>query len=408
MSIQAVGLFAGYGEQDVLCGVDFVAQPGCVTALLGPNGSGKSTLLGCLSGLIAARKGSVRAAGKNIRELSPKQRAQLISVVPQFADVVFDFSVTEIVEMGLHPWHPVVDIQARVAAAIDTMRLSAVCDRPLTQLSGGEKQRALLARALVQNTQVLLLDEPTAHMDVGYQIAALSLLRSLAQAGKTVVVALHDLNLAAGFADQAALMLNGVIVAQGGVKAILEGPEIERVYGASFSRFHDEKHDRLILAPEFIPKSAKVSKPKRIHLIGGGGSAAALLTELWQLGHDLSLGVAHRGDSDFAAAERLGVRSVSVPAFSIVSDSELATAMDLCGDADVTVYCSPPVGEGNFANLELVKALMQRDKSVVLLEQHSAEWDFTHGRAAALVKEFIGSGVRVADMGQIISDFSEG
>lgn len=387
MKLVASDLVAGYRGRTVLNGIDFVAESGEVIALLGPNGCGKTTLIRCLSKQLRPTSGSIAVDGCDLTTLSYKQTARRIAVVPQFEDSVFEFTVRQIVEMGLHPWEPLLDSETRISSVLDATSLTPLAERPISQLSGGEKQRALLARALAQNTQVLLLDEPTAHMDVGFQIATLSHVRKIAHEGRTVVAALHDLNLAAGFADRSVLLFGGVVVADAPVAKVLESNEIERVYGARFDRFHDHAKGRIILAPEFVPERARVKQSKRVHLIGGGGSAAALLTELWQLGHSVTLGVAHQGDSDHASAMRLGVPVVAAPPFSAISEREVAETTRMAQVADVVVYCCPPIGPGNLANLQLAHSLAESGKRVLIWKLDTGDWDFTNGTATQALNE---------------------
>src|SRR5688500_17439433 len=273
--IEAVDVQAGYEERDVLRGITFRAKPGEVVALLGPNGSGKWTLIKCFCGMLQPTKGSIRLDGDDIRELPQKEVAKQISVVPQSEDQVFEFTVYDVVAMGRYPWGDFDD--GHISWALQNAGCEELAERRVTELSGGEKQRVLFARALAQAGHVLLLDEPTAHMDVGYQIATLSLARELARENHTVIVALHDLNLASGFADKAVLLHDGRTACEGTVEAVLASPEIERVYGAKFDRLTEERTGRTVLVPELVPDRAKSANPLSIHFIGGGGSAAALL-----------------------------------------------------------------------------------------------------------------------------------
>src|SRR5687768_17491878 len=176
--IEAVDLSAGYEGREVLKDLNFRAKPGEVVALLGPNGSGKSTLLRCLSGVLEPSRGSVRIGGDNIRELSSREIAKQVSVVPQSEDSVFEFTVYDVVAMGRYPWDEFDD--GHIKWALENAGCIELAQRRVTELSGGEKQRVLFARALAQAGHILLLDEPTAHMDVGYQIATLTLARELA------------------------------------------------------------------------------------------------------------------------------------------------------------------------------------------------------------------------------------
>lgn len=394
--IEAVAISAGYEDREVLKDLNFRAIPGEVVALLGPNGSGKSTLLRCLSGVLEPSRGSVRLGGENIRDLSSKEIAKQVSVVPQFEDSVFEFTVYDVVAMGRYPWDEFDD--GHIKWALENAGCEDLVDRRVTELSGGEKQRVLFARALAQAGHVLLLDEPTAHMDVGYQIATLTLARELARQNHTVVIAMHDLNLAAGFADRAVLLHNGRAACEGVVERVLGSDEIERVYGAKFDRLREERTGRTILVPQIVPERGKTSNPLRIHFIGGGGSAGALLTEAWQLGHKPSLGVSTAGDSDSEAARRLGVPLVESAA--TIDNAGVDEALKIARSSDLVIVCAAPYGLANLPNLAL--AYMARDAGVAMwIEEPQGLWDFTDGQATQAVEALMRTEAEVLSADQI-------
>jgi iron complex transport system ATP-binding protein len=249
----------------------------------------------------------------------------------------------------------------------------------------------LFARALAQGGSILLLDEPTAHMDVGYQIATLSLARELARQGHTVVVALHDLNLASGFADRAFLLHSGRMAAEGSAESVLASSEIERVYGAAFDRIVESRTGRTVLVPEVVPERAKSTNPLRIHFIGGGGSAGPLMAEAWQLGHKITLGVTLIGDSDTDAAERFGIDATVAPPNTIISKGDVIRGMDLAMDADVVIVCPAPYGVGNLPNLAL--AYMARENgAAVWIVQNQDIWDYTDGEASKAISAVMNIG----------------
>jgi iron complex transport system ATP-binding protein len=241
----AAGLVArgvGYSfdrRAEALTGIDFTAQPGEAVALLGPNGSGKSTLLRLLAGLLAPASGSVTLDGQPLAGFEREALARQLTLVPQESPAPFELSVREVVALGRNPWlgrftpagpadHEAVD---EALAATDAAHLA---DRSITELSGGERQRVLIARALAQKTRYLLLDEPTAHLDIEHQLAMLSLVRAQADAGAAVVVAIHDLTLAARFCDRLVLLTAtggaGHVVAQGKPIDVLTPDNIATVF----------------------------------------------------------------------------------------------------------------------------------------------------------------------------------
>jgi len=248
---------AGYGSRLVLREVNLSVSGGEVLALVGPNGAGKSTLIRVVSGVIPAQAGEVRLDDLDLLRLSPVQRARLVAVVPQLVHLPEAFTVGEIVLMGRTPHLPLWAGESRrdceVAwRAMRRTQVEALSDRRAHELSGGEQQRVVIARALTQEPQVLLLDEPTAHLDLKHQVAVLELVRSLARAGEAglaVLMTMHDLNQAALYADRVALMSQGEIVAQGVAGEVFTAEQLSRVYDVRVSvSQHPERGTPIVLA----------------------------------------------------------------------------------------------------------------------------------------------------------------
>jgi iron complex transport system ATP-binding protein len=235
-ALVARSLAAGYGTRAVLRGVDLELEPGRLIALVGPNGAGKSTLLRALVGLIRPTAGAVTLGGIDVTTLSRAALASRIAVVPQTFDTLFPFTVREIVALGRSARlglfaRPSPADAAAVARAIVDQDLAALADRRLDALSGGERQRVVLAMAMAQEAGVLLLDEPTAHLDPAHQRSILRTVGELARSGGvTVLAVLHDLNLAA-LADRIVVLDGGRIVADGGPAVALAADVVARVFG---------------------------------------------------------------------------------------------------------------------------------------------------------------------------------
>jgi iron complex transport system ATP-binding protein len=220
----------------VLDGVSVDVEPGSIVGLLGPNGSGKTTLLRIMAGMLPPRSGAVFLNNEPIARLSRRQLARRIAMVPQETHSTFDFTVLDIVLMGRYPHLGVFELEspadleiARSAlAATGTASLEA---RPFGSLSGGEKQRVAIASALAQSSDILLLDEPTASLDLGYQFEIASLLRQLnRERGTTMVVCTHDLNFAATLCRSVVLLKNGHVLAQGALHDTLTPATIRAIY----------------------------------------------------------------------------------------------------------------------------------------------------------------------------------
>jgi iron complex transport system ATP-binding protein len=228
-------LSVSYGQRRILHSVTLNVQSGEVLALIGPNGAGKSTLVRAVSGVIPYT-GRVRTNGDDFASLSPLQRARYVATVPQAVSLPPAFTVWETVLLGRTPYlnflgQPSQKDEEIARQSLGRMSALPFADRRVGELSGGEQQRVLFARALCQSTPILLLDEPTAHLDLQYQVNLLELVHELAhQDSLAVLIALHDLNLAAHYADRIALMVAGNIKAMGKPKEVLQPELIAEAY----------------------------------------------------------------------------------------------------------------------------------------------------------------------------------
>lgn len=230
---EAAGLRVRLGEREVLAGIGLTVRAGEVLALVGPNGAGKSTLLAALSGDLPAAGGLVRIDGRPVGDWAAPDLALRRSVLPQSAEMSFPFPVGDVVRMGRAPWAGTERADAdeeAVAAAMAATEVAGFAARPFSALSGGERARVALARVLAQRAPLLLLDEPTAALDLRHQELVLRICRERAAAGDAVVVVLHDLGLAAAYADRAAVLHDGRIAVDGPPAEVFEGGLLSRVY----------------------------------------------------------------------------------------------------------------------------------------------------------------------------------
>jgi ABC-type cobalamin/Fe3+-siderophores transport system ATPase subunit len=252
-------LSVNYGPRRILHDISLDVKSGEVLALIGPNGAGKSTLIRAVSGVIPMAGGSVRTDENDFASLSPIQRARYVATVPQAVSLPPAYTVWETVLFGRTPYLGFLGQPSQKDEDIARQSLGRVStlpfvDRRVGELSGGEQQRVLLARALCQSTPILLLDEPTAHLDLQYQVSLLELVQELAHKDDlAVLVALHDLNLAAHYADRIALMVAGNIKAIGKPEDVLKQKLIEEAYCIPV---HVVKHPFLDI-PLVLPESGK-------------------------------------------------------------------------------------------------------------------------------------------------------
>lgn len=234
--LEVQSLNVGYGARLVLRDISFKVGKGEIVALIGPNGTGKTTLMRTVSGVLKPRSGQLRVFGQDLTRISAAQRAKYISVVPQARDLPEDFTVLQTILLGRTPylgWLGQMSLQdrERVSWALKRVHLQELAQRPMGELSGGEQQRVLLARALAQDTPILLLDEPTSHLDLHHQSILLNLVQELAREKKlAVLMVLHDLNLAALYADRVALMVEGCLRTIGSPEEVLTSKNLAGAY----------------------------------------------------------------------------------------------------------------------------------------------------------------------------------
>ena len=234
MSLSVQHLSFSYGARRVLQDVSLDVAPGTFCALLGPNGSGKSTLVKAIAGVHRAQSGTVAVEGRRTSSLGRRELAKVVGYVPQAGDAPFDLTVREAVMLGRTPHFgiaPRAEDRARVEDAISRMGLEDIAERSMSELSGGQAQRALIARALAQDTRVLLLDEPTSALDLRYQIETLQLVRQITrEEGISALIAIHDLNHAARYCDQIVVLHGGRLVADGSPAEALQASVLRTVY----------------------------------------------------------------------------------------------------------------------------------------------------------------------------------
>src|SRR5512135_1771419 len=237
-----------YEARTVLRNISLDVKPGEVLAVIGPNGVGKSTLIRTCSGNLKPSDGHIFVNGQDVQRLKVEERAKLIAVVPQAVRLPETFTVFETVLMGRTPYLGWLGRESKkdrwaVQAALDRTGTLELADRPIGELSGGEQQRVLIARALAQSARTLLLDEPTAHLDLKHQASVLSLVCDLAHAENyAVLIALHDLNLAAQYADRVALLSNGTVAAIGTPEAVLTEENLSPAYGLRVAVYEHPAH----------------------------------------------------------------------------------------------------------------------------------------------------------------------
>ena len=405
MRIQASRISAGYGRNIVIRDVDLCLGAAEFVGLIGPNGSGKSTLLRALSRAIPILAGELNIGGRPASGLSVREVAREIAFVPQMEPALFDFPVRDIVLMGRNPHLARRSGEApedyseasRAMAATDTLQLA---DRLITELSGGEQRRVLIARALAQRAPALLMDEPTAHLDLSHQCDILSVVRrQVDREGVACLAALHDLNLAAAFCDRLVLLSAGSIAAEGPVDKVLRAEVLAGAFGPGISVGRSPGAAAPVILPRIPLEEDQPADADRIHVVCGGGTGAEILSMLRRRGHLVTAGVLNRSDSDQLACDALGIEHVSEAPFSAISATARARCEELMRQSSLLIITQVPFGKGNLANLELARAAQEQGKPVYVIDaDRVASRDFTGGEAERLYRRLIDQGaVQVQD-----------
>lgn len=405
-------LRAGYNGAAILDGVCMRLDKSEFAGVIGPNGSGKTTLLRSMSRVLAPMSGSVMLEGRDIYSIPAREFARRVAVVPQDTLVAFDFTVMEIVLMGRSPrlGRFAVEGVHDAEIALESLRRTGtahLADRQINALSGGERQRVLIARALAQEPEVLLLDEPTSHLDISFQFEIMDLIKSLnREQGMTILAILHDLNIAAQYCDRLILIGQGSIQADGPPDEVVTADNIRRVYNAEvWVRRHPVTSRPYVIAgikpldrsahhlPD-APARDIMSRPA-VHVIGGGGTAAPVLAKLARRGYDLTCGVLNRGDADQEVAEALDIPHISQQLFAQIAPESHERHLELMRAAEIVILTDVPVGHGNIANIEVALAATREGKPVIAIKPDQiVDRDFTDGQATELVRELLSLGAK--------------
>jgi iron complex transport system ATP-binding protein len=358
------------GDADVLDGVTLSVERGEFVGLVGPNGAGKTTLLHAINGVREPDTGTVRVDGDAQSDCSTRAWSRRLATVPQDTSVSFSFRVEDVVEMGRTPHRRRTQFggtetdRRRIEDALDLTETTELRARPIDELSGGERQRVFVAQALAQDTPLLVLDEPTASLDINHQVEILRLVRSLVGDGRAALAAIHDLDLAARFCDRLALLSDGRIRAVGPPEEVLESDALDPAFETTTA----VSTDPVTGTSSVTAMTDTEHEGRRVHVVGGGRVGARTIAKLEEAGHAVTAGVFRAGDLAVETAEALDVPVATTSTAGPVDPSALAAAHDLAADAAVVVLADVTIGPRQLA-LDLADAA----PAVVLVERHSAD-----------------------------------
>ncbi|MFB3888125.1 MAG: ABC transporter ATP-binding protein [Candidatus Bathyarchaeia archaeon] len=391
LHIQGVDCY--YDSVKVLENVRFMVKTGTFLGILGPNGSGKTTLLKSISRVLKPRKGAILIDDTDVYKMKPGEVARNMAVVPQDSAITFSFTALQIVLMGRSPHlsrfqtESTKDI-AIARRAMEYTRTWQFAERPVTELSGGERQRVIIARALTQEPRILLLDEPTSHLDISNQLEIMDLLKHLCVEKKLLIVGVfHDFNLAARYCDSIILLKEGQIVAAGKATDTLTSENIKNVFGIDAIVNKHPVTDLPYVIPISKPKNRK-QKNLSIHLICGAGTGSTLMKTLTDAGYNVTAGVLNLLDTDHETAHLLGIPVAGEAPLSPITDGAHAANLDVISKSNAVVLTSVPFGRGNLRNLEAVKAAVEQGIATFVIDEIPAkDRDFTKGQATAMLEE---------------------
>jgi iron complex transport system ATP-binding protein len=319
----------------ILSGVNIEAERGSLVGLVGPNGAGKTTALRTLSGTLTPNHGTVQITCEPIGDRSSKAISRLVATTPQETTLSFAFTVRQAVEMGRTPHlgrfeRTGSEDRAAVDAAMERAEVTRFADRKVTSLSGGERQRVLIARALAQETPILLLDEPTANLDINHGINTMELVSDLVDEGKTAIAAIHDLNLAARYCDTLVVLADGSVRAAGPPADVL-APEILR---DTFNAETLVTTQPVGNAPLITPLPDHDPIDRTVHVVGTGRQAAAAIGQLDAAGCTVTAGVIPSGGVAATVATERDCTAVTAPPFGNPDSTAIDRAIELAGAAD--------------------------------------------------------------------------
>ncbi len=387
------GVECHYGSLKVLEDVSLSVKGGDFMGVLGPNGSGKTTLLKSISRILKPHKGTILLDETDIYSLKSSDVAKQMAVVPQDTSIGFNFSALDIVLMGRNPHMKRFQMESAndIAIARKVMNLTNIwhlAERPINELSGGEKQRVVISRALAQEPKILLLDEPYTHLDIVNQLEIMDLVKDLCLKEKLVVLAVfHDFNLAARYCNSVVMLRKGKIFSAGSLAEVLTSENIKNVFDVDAIVTKHLVTNSVFVIP-LSPQKASPSRKCSIHLICGAGTGTALMKILLDEGYSVTAGVLNVLDSDFETAQFLKIPVTSEAPFSPITEKTHEANLAMISEASTVVVTSVPFGYGNLQNLEAALAALERGIPTFVIEEVPIEKrDFAKGKAKMLIAE---------------------
>lgn len=383
-----------YQKQKVLNKINFHLKQKEFIGIIGPNGSGKSTLLKNISKLLDPDSGYIYLDENLLNNYSYKELAKKMAVVPQDTKVNFSFSVYELVMMGRNPyqdrWGRVSeDDKKKVQEALQLTDTEKFKDKSIQNLSGGERQRVIIARAIVQEPELLLLDEPTASLDINYQRNIFDLISDLNKKLEMSVLAVsHDLNLISQYCERLILLNEGEIFTMGTVEEVITKENISEVYKTEVDVKYNPITERpyVIIVPKQKKPAVRTESDLKVHLICGGGTGKDIMNILNDLKITVSCGVLNKGDSDWELAKKLNYELIEIEPFAPIDKKALKEHEKMIKKSNLIIISNTPFGWGNLGNIRVLADF--KGKDILFVKKSDFEdRDFTEGEFTELYKK---------------------
>ncbi len=395
--LEVKGISFAYNRREILKDVSFSVREGEMLGILGPNGAGKTTLIRVISGILPPLQGEILLEGINLGKIPPKERARKIAVLPQNEPPVDYLTVKEMVMLGRVPyfsllWGTRKEDEEVVGRCLEMVGMGDFQNRKLGQLSGGERQKVLIARALAQQPRLLILDEPVVHLDLSHRLEVFFLLKRLEnEQNLSIICVIHDINLASYFSDKLLLVKGGRVFAQGEPREVITQDNLREV----FNIYAIVRNNPLSARPYISVIHRREVKGPKVHLIAGGGSGREIMERLVSEGYSLSLGVVNVGDSDYETAKGLDIECAEEAPFAPISEEAYNRALELVREAKAVVIAPLPFGWGNIKNLEIAEIAQNEGKEVFIAGNDWERRDFTQGKAGEMVERLLQKGGRL-------------
>jgi iron complex transport system ATP-binding protein len=349
--LEARGLDAGYDGKTVVKSIDIEALRGHTLCLLGPNGSGKSTILRTLSGLLDPVHGAVYVCGGRIERMKPVDKAKSLAVVLTESLSIPMTSVFEITAMGRTPhtgfFGRLSEEDIRIVnEALKTAGAASLAGREYYSLSDGEKQKVMIARALAQEPRLIILDEPTSHLDIKHKVEVMRILNGLSRDRElTVILAMHDIDIALKACRYVLLVKDGEVSAAGKPEELMDETALNRLYD-----IEDAFYDSLLGSTELCN-----ALPPSVFIVAGAGTGTPLYRLVSRVGLGIATGILHRNDIDCRIAQDMRLTVVAEDSFKRIGEDRSRDAWNLMRSTDLVVDAAFPVGDFNCENVELLR-----------------------------------------------------